>query len=87
MFRVIKCMIPQRLTNYFIRYYSKYNMRDSYRFINPFAKNNCKQFNITNNGPRCWNNLPMSLKSIYSSITLKQFCIKIKNLIYTGFIF
>ena len=87
MFRVIKGMIPQRLTNYFIRYYSKYNMRDSYRFINPFAKNNCKQFNITNNGPRCWNNLPMSLKSIYSSITLKQFCIKIKNLIHTGFIF
>ena len=45
-------MIPQRITNYFIRYYSKYNMRDSYRFINPFAKNNCNQFNITNNGPR-----------------------------------
>ena len=87
MFRVIKGMISQRFTNYFIRYYSKYNMRDSYRFINPFAKNNCKQFNITNNGSRCWNNLPMSLKSIYSSITLKQFCIKIKNLIYTGFIF
>ena len=87
MFRVIKGIIPQRHTNYFIRYYSKYNMRDSYRFINPFAKNNCKQFNITNNVPRCWNNLPMSLKSIYSSITFKQFCIKIKNLIYTGFIF
>ena len=70
MFRVIKGMIPQRLTNYFIRYYSKYNMRDSYRFINPMAKNNCKQFNITNNRSRCWNNLPMSLKSIYSSIII-----------------
>ena len=42
-------MIPQILANYFIRYYSKYNMRDSYRFINPFAKNNSKTFNITNN--------------------------------------
>ena len=45
-------------------------MRDSYKFINPFAKNNCKQFNITNNDPRCLNNLPMSLTFIYS-ITLK----------------
>ena len=30
---------------------------------------------------------PMSLKSIYSRIISTQFCIKIKNLIYTGFIF
>ena len=38
MFRVIKGMIPQRFANYFIRYYSKYNMQDLYRFINSFAK-------------------------------------------------
>ena len=53
-------------------------MRDSYRFINPFEKNNSKKCNITNNGPRCWNNLPMSLKSIFSRIILKKICIKIK---------
>ena len=80
-------MIPQRLANYFIRYYSKYNMRDSYRFINPFAKNNSKKCNITNNGHICWNNLPMSLISMYSINTLKQCCIKINYIIgYTDFI-
>ena len=47
MFRVIKGMIPQRLTNYVLRYYSKYNMRDSYRFINPFAKITIKEIKTT----------------------------------------
>ena len=78
MFTVIIGIIPQRLTNYSIRYYSKYNMRDSYRFINPFAKNNCKTLYIINNGPRCWNNLTMSLKSIYISITLKKIILKLR---------
>ena len=50
-------------------------MHDSYRFIKPFAKNNSNNFNITNNGHICWNNFPMSLKSMY---IYNNFILKLK---------
>ena len=81
MFRNTNYQISPTIINLFKLQDSTYNMRDNNKFKLPLVNINANKFNITYDGPICWNNLPIHIKSSNSQTTLNQFCSKIKYLI------